>query len=113
MRSRFASLLSISQTFYERLLHQNPFAKKLHTQIVSTQKLCKKLWYEKAAHKILVKLTPGGQCRVVDDLLGLPVRDPVLTGLDGLPDVFLRPPQEGLQVNALVAKVSNVLAPRF
>ncbi len=27
---------SISSTFYEKLLHQNPFAKKLQTQIVST-----------------------------------------------------------------------------
>jgi hypothetical protein len=41
-------------------LHQNPFAKKLQTQIVSTLKLRKKLSYKKAAHKILVKLTPGG-----------------------------------------------------
>jgi hypothetical protein len=29
-------LLSISPTFYEELLRQNPFAKKLQTQIVST-----------------------------------------------------------------------------
>jgi hypothetical protein len=29
-------LVSISPTFYEQLLHQNPFAKKLQTQIVST-----------------------------------------------------------------------------
>jgi hypothetical protein len=28
--------VSISQTFYEQLLHQNPFAKKLQTEIVST-----------------------------------------------------------------------------
>jgi hypothetical protein len=28
--------VSISPTFYEQPLHQNPFAKKLHTQIVST-----------------------------------------------------------------------------
>jgi hypothetical protein len=52
-------LVSISPTFYEQHLHQNPFAKKLQTQTVSTQKLCKKLWYEKAVHKILVKLTPS------------------------------------------------------
>jgi hypothetical protein len=31
-----AILVSISPTFYERLLRQNPFAKKLQTQIVST-----------------------------------------------------------------------------
>jgi hypothetical protein len=49
--------VSISPTFYEQLLCQNPFAKKLQTQIVSTEKLCKKLLYEKAAHKILVQLT--------------------------------------------------------
>jgi hypothetical protein len=50
--------VSISPTFYEQLLRQNPFAKKLQTQIVSTEKLFKKLSYEKAAHKMLVKLTP-------------------------------------------------------
>jgi hypothetical protein len=49
--------VSISPTFYEQLLHQNPFAKKLETQIVSTQRLCKELWYEKAARKIKVQLT--------------------------------------------------------
>jgi hypothetical protein len=48
--------VSISPTFYEQLLRQNPFAKKLQTQLVST-KVCKELWYEKAAGKILVKLT--------------------------------------------------------
>jgi hypothetical protein len=52
--------VSITPTFYEQLLHQNPFSKKLQTQIVSTQKLRKKLWYSNAAHKILVKLKPGG-----------------------------------------------------
>jgi hypothetical protein len=31
-----SSLVSISPTFYEQLLRQNPFAKKLQTQIVST-----------------------------------------------------------------------------
>jgi len=30
------TLVSISPTFYEQLLRQNPFAKKLETQIVST-----------------------------------------------------------------------------
>jgi hypothetical protein len=29
-------LVTISPTFYEQLLRQNPFAKKLETQIVST-----------------------------------------------------------------------------
>jgi hypothetical protein len=32
----FASQMPISPTFYEQLLRQNPFAKKLQTQIVST-----------------------------------------------------------------------------
>jgi hypothetical protein len=48
--------VSISSTFYEQLLRPNPYAKKLQTQIVSTQKVRKELWYEKAACKILVKL---------------------------------------------------------
>jgi hypothetical protein len=51
--------VSISPTFYEQLLCQNPFAKKLQTQIVCAQKLRKKLSYEKASRKVLVKLTPG------------------------------------------------------
>jgi len=34
--SDFILQVSISPTFYEQLLHQNPFAKKLQTQIVST-----------------------------------------------------------------------------
>jgi hypothetical protein len=51
--------VSISPTFYEQLLRQNPFARKLQTQIVNTQKLSKKLSYEKAACKILMKLTQG------------------------------------------------------
>ncbi len=50
--------MSISPTLHERLLRQNPFAKKLQTQIVSTEKLFKKLSYEKATRKMLVKLTP-------------------------------------------------------
>ena len=47
-------LVSISPTFYEQLLRQSPFAKKLQTQIVSTLKVRKQLWYEIAAHKVLV-----------------------------------------------------------
>jgi hypothetical protein len=49
--TKLCHLVSISPTFYEQLLHQNPSAKKLQTQIVSTQKLRKKLSYEKAAPK--------------------------------------------------------------
>jgi hypothetical protein len=52
-------LVSISPTLYEQLLRQNPFAKKLQTQIASKEKLRKKRSYKKAAHKILVKLTPS------------------------------------------------------
>jgi hypothetical protein len=51
--------VAISPTFYEQLLCPNPFAKKIQTQIVSTEKLRQKLSYEKAAHKILVKLSTG------------------------------------------------------
>ena len=51
--------MSISPTFYEQLLRQNSFDKKLQTQFLSTEKMRKKLSYEKAARKILVKLTPG------------------------------------------------------
>jgi hypothetical protein len=50
-------LVPISPTFYEQLLRQNPLAKKLQTQIVSTRKVRKELWFEKAACKLLVKLT--------------------------------------------------------
>ena len=57
----YGILVSISPTFYEQLLRQNPFTKKLQIQIVSTQKLRKILSYEKAARKILVKLPPGRQ----------------------------------------------------
>ncbi len=57
MDYNFDHQVSISPTFYEQLLHQNPFTKKLQTQIVSTQKVRKELWYEKAVCKILVKLT--------------------------------------------------------
>jgi hypothetical protein len=32
----FCHQVTISPTFYEQLLRQNPFAKKLQTQIVST-----------------------------------------------------------------------------
>jgi hypothetical protein len=42
----------MSPTFYEQLLRPNPFAKKLQTQIVSTEKQRKNLLYTKAARKI-------------------------------------------------------------
>jgi hypothetical protein len=50
--------VSISPTFYEQPLHQNPFAKKLQTQTVSTQKAAQKTLVYKAPHKI--KVTPDG-----------------------------------------------------
>jgi hypothetical protein len=44
--------------FHQKFL--SAFApKKVQTKNVSTKKLCAKLWYEKAARKMLVKLTPG------------------------------------------------------
>jgi hypothetical protein len=49
----------MSPTFYEQLLRQIPFAKKLQTQIVSTYKLRKKHSYKKGVRKILVILTTG------------------------------------------------------
>jgi hypothetical protein len=53
--------VSISPTFYEQLLCKNPFAKKITNPNCKYIKAAqKKLSYEKAAHKILVKLTPGG-----------------------------------------------------
>ncbi len=45
------SMLPISPTFYDQLLRQNPFAKKLQTQIVSTCKLRKNF----CVKKLLVK----------------------------------------------------------
>jgi hypothetical protein len=40
-------LVSISPTFYEQLLRQNPFAEKLQTQIVSTLKAAQKTFVRK------------------------------------------------------------------
>jgi hypothetical protein len=48
---RSLHLVPISPTFYEQLLRQNPFTKKLPTQIVSTLKLCKELWYDCQFHQ--------------------------------------------------------------
>jgi hypothetical protein len=49
---------SISPTFYKQLLRLNPLAKKLQIQNCKNIKAAQKLSYEKAARKILVKLTP-------------------------------------------------------
>jgi hypothetical protein len=51
----------ISPTFYEQLLRQNLFAKKITNPNCKLIKLRKKLLYEKTARKILVKLTRGLQ----------------------------------------------------
>jgi hypothetical protein len=50
-QASLSSLVSISPTFYEQLLRQNPFAKKLQTKILSTQKLRKEHWYDCQFHQ--------------------------------------------------------------
>jgi len=50
------------------------FCQKLQTQIVSIEKLCKKLSYGKAAHKVLVKLTPGGKITLPLSYSGSPIQ---------------------------------------
>jgi len=52
--------VSISSTFYAQLLQQYFCAKKLQSQNVTKEKLREALSYEKFAHKMFVKLTPGG-----------------------------------------------------
>jgi hypothetical protein len=54
-----ADQVSISPTFHEQLLRQNPFAKKSTNPNSKHIKAAQKNSYEKAARKILVKLTPG------------------------------------------------------
>ena len=56
--SRYRSQLSISTTFYKQLVCRLPFAEKLQTLTVSTEKLHKTLSYENAAHKMLLKSNP-------------------------------------------------------
>jgi len=56
-------LLSISSIFFEQLLRQYSFEKKLQSQIVSREMLRNALSYKKGASKILMKLTPGFQSR--------------------------------------------------
>jgi len=51
----------------------------------------------------------GSQGSVVDNLLRLPVCHAVFAGLDGSADVVLCSFEEGLEVDALVAEVSNGL----
>ncbi len=52
-------LESISPTYYVQLLRRYFFAKKVQTLNLSAKKLCAKFAYKKAAHKMLMKLTPG------------------------------------------------------
>jgi len=51
--------VSISSTFYSRLLCQYFWAKKLQIQNVTAEKLRNLLLYEKCMCKMLMKLTPG------------------------------------------------------
>jgi hypothetical protein len=67
-------LESISPTYYVQLLRRYICAKKVQTLNLSTKKLCAKLSYEKAVHKMLVKLTPGRQNRKCDEGLRLNYR---------------------------------------
>ncbi len=59
MSNHKSGQVSILPTFYEQILRLNPFAKNLQTLVVSILKRRKKLLYEKAARKKMVKLTPG------------------------------------------------------
>jgi len=45
--------------FYEQLLRQYSFARRIQSQTVSTKKLLKTFLYEKVGHKMLMKLTQG------------------------------------------------------
>jgi len=51
-------LVSISSTFDALFLRQYFCIKKLQSQIVTGEKLCEALFYEKFASKMLIKLTP-------------------------------------------------------
>jgi len=53
-----ANLWSISSTYYEQLLCQNSFTKKLQSQTATREKLRKTLSYKKGSSKMLMKLTP-------------------------------------------------------
>jgi len=56
--------VSISSTFYLRLLRWYFCSKKLQSQNVTREKLCKTLLYEKLSRKMLMKLTPVRRKRV-------------------------------------------------
>ena len=56
--------VSISSTFYEQLLHQYSCAEKLQSQTASTKSFWHKNIGAKAAHKMLMKLTPSAADRL-------------------------------------------------
>jgi hypothetical protein len=56
--SKNRPLESILSTFYEQLLCQYSCNKKLQSQNIPREKLCKRLSYKKGASKMLMKLTP-------------------------------------------------------
>jgi len=55
-------------------LRQYSFAKKLQSQTVIKEKLCKTLSYKKGTHKMLMKLTPEGAHHGRGDNLGAGTR---------------------------------------
>jgi len=56
--------MAISTKFYEQLLRQYFFAKKLQSQTVIRENHCKKLLYKKRSRKMLMKLTLGRHWRL-------------------------------------------------
>jgi len=53
------SVNTLQQNLHEQLLRRYSSAKKLQSQTIIREKLHKALSYEKRAHKMLMKLTPG------------------------------------------------------
>jgi len=58
-RSVDKDLKSISSGFYDLLLHRYSCTKKLQSQILTWEKLCRTLTFKKGASKMLIKLIPG------------------------------------------------------
>jgi len=61
------TLQSITTTFYEQFLPRYSYTKKLWSQIVIREKLCKTLMYGKVERKMLMKMTPC--CRRCRDVV--------------------------------------------
>jgi len=59
LRTKSRTLVSISSTFYAPHLRQYFSAKKFQSQNIIRETLGKALSFEKFAHKMLMKLTPG------------------------------------------------------